>query len=87
LSFKSRGLIHVENFDYNIAYEHSTAFVVGTLAEIRKRCNEMATRTPPAWRFVKAECACPARRAYLRELAVVGIVPGAAGRDRIRARP
>ena len=45
--------IHVENFDYNIVYEHSTAFVVGSLAEIRKRCNEMATRTPPAWRFVQ----------------------------------
>jgi hypothetical protein len=27
--------------------------VVGNLAEIRKRCTEMATRTPPAWRFVK----------------------------------
>ena len=44
--------IHVENFDYNIVYEHRTAFVVGSLADIRKRCNEMATRTPPAWRFV-----------------------------------
>jgi len=45
--------IHVENFDHNIVYEHSTAFVVGSLADIRKRFNEMATRTPPAWRFVK----------------------------------
>jgi len=44
--------IHVENFDHNIVYEHRTAFVVGSLAEIRKRCNAMATRTPPAWRFV-----------------------------------
>jgi hypothetical protein len=45
--------IHVENFDHNIVYEHRTAFVVGSLAEIRKRCNEMATRTLPAWRFIK----------------------------------
>ena len=45
--------IHVENFDYNIVYEHRTAFVVGNLADIRKRCNEMATWTTPAWRFVK----------------------------------
>jgi hypothetical protein len=44
--------IHVENFDHNIVYEHSTAFVVGTLAEIRKRCNAMATKTLPVWRFV-----------------------------------
>lgn len=44
--------IHVESFDHNIVYEHRTAFVVGSLAEIRKRCNAMATRTPPAWRFV-----------------------------------
>jgi hypothetical protein len=45
--------IHVENFDHNIVYEHGTAFVVGSLADIRKRCNEMATQTPPAWRFVR----------------------------------
>jgi hypothetical protein len=45
--------IHTENFDHNIVYEHHTDFVVGKLADIRKRCNEMATRTPPAWRFVK----------------------------------
>jgi hypothetical protein len=44
---------HVENFDYNIVYEHSTAFVVGSLAEIRRRCTAMATKTPPTWRFVK----------------------------------
>lgn len=43
--------IHVENFDYNIVYEHRTEFVVGKLAEIRERFNQMATRTPPAWRF------------------------------------
>jgi hypothetical protein len=43
--------IHRENFDYNIVYEHQTEFVVGNLVDIRKRCNEMATRTPPAWRF------------------------------------
>ena len=43
--------IHVENFDYNIVYEHRTEFVVGNLAEIRKRFNQMAIRTPPAWRF------------------------------------
>jgi hypothetical protein len=34
-----------------------------------------------------AECACPPRWACFRELAVVGNVPGAAGRDRIRGRP
>ena len=45
--------IHVENFDHNIVYEHRTEFVVGKLADIRKRFNEMATKTPPAWRFVK----------------------------------
>ena len=45
--------IHVENFDYNIVYEHRTAFVVGQLADIRKRFNHMATQTPPAWRFSK----------------------------------
>ena len=44
--------IHAENFDYNIIYEHRTDFVVGKLADIRKRFNEMASKTPPAWRFV-----------------------------------
>jgi hypothetical protein len=44
--------IHMENFDYNIIYEHRTDFMVGKLEDIRRRCNEMATRTPPAWRFV-----------------------------------
>ena len=43
--------IHVENFDHNIVYEHRTAFVVGKLADIRQRFNDMATKTPPAWRF------------------------------------
>lgn len=45
--------IHVENFDHNIVYEHRTEFMVGRLDDIRKRFNKMATRTPPAWRFVK----------------------------------
>ena len=45
--------IHLENFDHNIVYEHRTAFVVGKLADLRKRFNEMASKTPPAWRFVK----------------------------------
>jgi hypothetical protein len=45
--------IHVENFDHNIVYEHRTDFMVGKLADLRKRFNELATRTPPAWRFVK----------------------------------
>jgi len=45
--------IHVENFDYNIVYEHRTDLVVGKLADIRGRFNEMATRKPPAWRFAK----------------------------------
>lgn len=45
--------IHTENFDHNIVYEHRTEFVVGQLAEIRRRFNEMAAKTPPAWRFVK----------------------------------
>lgn len=43
--------IHTENFDHNIVYEHQTTFVIGTLEEIRRRCNASATRTPPAWRF------------------------------------
>jgi hypothetical protein len=45
--------IHVENFDYNIVYEHRTEFMVGGLADIRRRFNDLATRTPPAWRFAK----------------------------------
>ena len=45
--------IHLENFDHNIVYEHRTAFMVGKLADLRKRFNEMASKTPPAWRFVK----------------------------------
>ncbi len=45
--------IHVENFDYNIVYEHRTEFMVGRLADIRKRFNALATRPPPAWRFAK----------------------------------
>jgi hypothetical protein len=45
--------IHAENFDYNIVYEHRTDFVVGKLSDIRKRFNEMATKTLPAWHFVK----------------------------------
>jgi len=44
--------VHLENFDHNIVYEHRTEFVVGNLLEIRKRFNQMSTRTPPAWRFV-----------------------------------
>jgi hypothetical protein len=43
--------IHVENFDHNIVYEHRTTFVVGSLADIRRRFNAMATKAPPAWRF------------------------------------
>ena len=45
--------IHMENFDHNIVYEHHTDFVVGKLADIRKRFNDLATKTPPAWRFVR----------------------------------
>jgi hypothetical protein len=45
--------IHTENFDHNIVYEHCTEFVVGKLADIRRRFNEMATRTPPGWHFLK----------------------------------
>ena len=45
--------IHVENFDYNIVYEHRTDFVVGQLAAIRKRFNQMAVRTPPSWQFAR----------------------------------
>ena len=41
----------MENFDHNIVYEHRTEFVVGQLADIRKRFNQMAARTPPSWRF------------------------------------
>ncbi len=45
--------IHTENFDHNIVYEHRTEFVVGQLTDIRRRFNEMGTKTPPVWRFVK----------------------------------
>lgn len=45
--------IHVENFDHNIVYEHRTDFMVGRLEDIRKRFNQMAPRTLPAWRFAK----------------------------------
>jgi hypothetical protein len=45
--------IHMENLDHNIVYEHRTEFVVGKLGDIRRRFNDMATKTPPAWRFVK----------------------------------
>jgi hypothetical protein len=44
--------IHRENFDHNIVYEHRTDFMVGQLDEIRHRFNAMATRSPPAWRFL-----------------------------------
>jgi hypothetical protein len=43
----------MENFDHDIVYEHHTDFMVGKLADIRKRFNDLATKTPPAWRFVK----------------------------------
>lgn len=43
--------IQVEMFDHNIVYEHRTEFVVGKLEDIRKRFNQMATKTPPVWRF------------------------------------
>jgi len=45
--------VHRENFDHNIVYEHRTEFMVGRLDDIRRRFNDMATRTPPAWRFVQ----------------------------------
>jgi hypothetical protein len=45
--------IHIETFDYNIVYEHRTDFTVGKLADIRKRFNAMATRSPPSWRFAE----------------------------------
>ncbi len=45
--------IHMENFDYNIVYEHRTAFAVGKLADIRQCFNGMATKTPPVWRFAR----------------------------------
>jgi hypothetical protein len=44
--------IHMENFDANIVYEHSTDFMVGKLGDIRRCFNQMATKTPPAWRFM-----------------------------------
>ena len=43
--------IHIENFDANIVYEHRTDFMVGKLADIRKRFNDMATKSLPRWRF------------------------------------
>ncbi len=45
--------IHMENLDHDIVYEHRTVFMVGTLAEIRKRFNGMATKGLPSWRFEK----------------------------------
>jgi hypothetical protein len=45
--------IHMENLDHNIVYEHHTDFVVGKLADIRKRFNDLATKAPPAWRYVR----------------------------------
>lgn len=43
--------IHRESFDYNIVYEHRTSFMIGQLAEIRRRFNALATKALPAWRF------------------------------------
>lgn len=43
--------IHVENFDHNIVYDHRTEFVVGKLEDIRRRFNQMASKSPPVWRF------------------------------------
>src|SRR6185437_3320926 len=45
--------IQVENFDHNIVYAHRTDFMVGNLADMRRRFNAMATKKPPVWRFVK----------------------------------
>lgn len=45
--------IHVENFDHNIIFEHSTVFMVGKLGEMRRRFNAMATRAGPRWEFEK----------------------------------
>jgi hypothetical protein len=45
--------IHMENLDHNIIYEHRTEFMVGQLADLRKRFNQMATKTLPAWNFAK----------------------------------
>jgi hypothetical protein len=45
--------IHTENFDHNIVYEHRTEFMVGKLADIRRRFNDMAIKTPPAWSFAR----------------------------------
>lgn len=43
--------IHREILDGNIVYDHRTSYVVGKLDDIRRRCNAMATKTPPAWHF------------------------------------
>ena len=43
--------IQHETFDHNIVYEYETTMTVGRLAEIRGRFNELATKTPPHWRF------------------------------------
>jgi len=45
--------IHMENLDHNIVYEHRTEFMVGKLDDIRRRFNQMATKTPPVWRFLQ----------------------------------
>ncbi len=45
--------IQREHFDHNIVYEHQTLFMVGRLQEIRRRFNDIASKTPPAWTFEK----------------------------------
>lgn len=43
--------IHREMFDNNIIYEHETTLMVGSLKEIRRTFNSMATKSPPRWVF------------------------------------
>ena len=43
--------IHKDNFDHNITYEHRTDIMVGKLADIRRRFNALATKSPPTWKF------------------------------------
>lgn len=43
--------IHMENFDYNIVYEHRTDLMVGKLDAIRERFSSKAVKIPPQWVF------------------------------------
>ena len=45
--------VEQETLDHDLVYQHACTLVVGTLQEIRSRCNRLADgpALPPAWRF------------------------------------